>query len=96
MNITIKTIDKAADQIHGILQAYRSQIDEAFMKAETDQFTVSLGVTFKVVDGKMRIVTPIKFVSDQVKDSFETMYDPNQEELFAALASGQVEIKTNE
>lgn len=96
MNITIKTIDKAADQIRGPLQAYRTQIDEAFLKADTDQFTVSLGVTFRVVDGVLKITTPIKFVSEQIKDSFETMYDPNQEELFAALASGQVEMKTNE
>ena len=96
MNITIKTIDKAADQIRGALQAYRTQIDEAFLKADTDQFTVSLGVTFRVVDGVLKITTPIKFVSEQIKDSFETMYDPNQEELFAALASGQAEMKTNE
>ena len=96
MNITIKTIDKAADQIRGALQAYRTQIDEAFLKADTDQFTVSLGVTFRVVDGVLKITTPIKFVSEQIKDSFETMYDPNQEELFSALASGQVEMKTNE
>lgn len=96
MNITIKTIDKAADQIRGALQAYRTQIDEAFMKAETDQFTVNLGVTFRIVDGIMKITTPIRFVSEQIKDSFETMYDPNQEELFSALASGQVKISANE
>lgn len=96
MNITIKTIDKAADQIRGALQAYRTQIDEAFLKADTDQFTVSLGVTFRVVDGVLKITTPIKFVSEQIKDSFETMYDPNQEELFSALASGQVKISADE
>ena len=82
MNISAKTIDKAVEQIKGALHAYRTQIDEAFLKADSDQFTVSLGVTFKVVDGIFKIITPIKFVSDQVKDSFETMFDPNQEELF--------------
>lgn len=82
MNITTKTIDKAVSQISGALHAYRTQIDEAFLKAEGDQFTVSLGVTFKVVDGIFKIVTPIRFVSDQVKDSFETMFDPDQGELF--------------
>lgn len=82
MNISAKTIDKAVEQIKGALHAYRTQIDEAFLKSDSDQFTVSLGVTFKVVDGILKIITPIKFVSDQVKDSFETMFDPNQEELF--------------
>lgn len=85
MNITTKTIDKAVSQISGALHAYRTQIDEAFLKADGDQLTVNLGVTFKVVDGQLKIITPIKFVSDQVKDSFETMFDEMQEELFAHL-----------
>lgn len=96
MNITIKTIDRAVDQIRGALHVYRSQIDEAFLKSDSDQIVIGLGITFKVVEGQLKIVTPIKFVTDQVKDSFEVMYDPNQEELFQGIRDGNIEISINE
>lgn len=42
MNITSKTINRASEQIGGILRMYRTEIDKAFLKAD-DALTVSLG-----------------------------------------------------
>lgn len=81
MNITSKTINRASEQIGGILRMYRTEIDKAFLKAD-DALTVSLGLKFKPQNGKMEIETSIKFVTDQVKDSAKTLFDEAQEELF--------------
>lgn len=95
MNISVKTIDRAAEQIKGILHTYRAEIDEAFVKSEGG-LTISLGLKFEPSEGKIKITTPIKFVSDQIKDSFETVYDEAQEELFRGIANGDITISTGE
>lgn len=82
MQITPKTIVRSTEILGGVLRIYREKIDAAFLKAD-GALTVSLGLRFKPVEGKMEIKTSIKFVTDQVNDSFETLFDENQAELFA-------------
>lgn len=84
MQISQKTIERAIETVAASLRIYREKIDGAFLKAD-GALTVSLGLRFKPVEGKMEIKTSIKFVTDQVNDSFETLFDEHQDELFATL-----------
>lgn len=82
MQVSQKTIERSIEILGGVLRIYREKIDAAFLKAE-GAMTVNLGVRYKPVEGKMEIKTSIKFVTDQVNDSFETMFDENQDLLFS-------------
>ncbi|MHB8109693.1 MAG: hypothetical protein ACYDHW_06645 [Syntrophorhabdaceae bacterium] len=84
MQISPKTIERAIETVAGSLRIYREKIDGAFLKVE-GPLTIKLSVRFKPVEGKMEIKTGIKFVTDEVNDSFETMFDENQDDLFAAI-----------
>lgn len=92
MNITQKIMDRATEQIKGVLDTYRAQIDEAFLQAE-DSLTISLGLTFKPAGEKIKIITPIKFVTDQVSDKFETVFDERQDELFGTKEKREYGLK---
>ena len=84
MQVSQKRIERTIEIMGGVLRIYREKIAQAFLKAE-GAMTVNLGVRYKPVEGKMEIEASIKFVTDQVNDSFETMFDENQADLFAKV-----------
>jgi hypothetical protein len=84
VQVSPKTIERSIEILGGVLRIYREKIDAAFLKAD-GAMTVSLGIRYKPVGGKMGIKTSIKFITDQVNDSFETEFDENQADLFAKV-----------
>jgi len=84
VQVTQKTIERTIEILGGVLRIYREKIDQAFLKAD-GAMIVNLGIRYKPVNSKMGIKTSIKFVTDQVNDSFETEFDENQADLFAAV-----------
>lgn len=89
-----KTIEGATDLVGGLLRTYRTELDKAYLKAES-ALSVSIGLTFKPAETLtgIDIEAKIKFVTEQVKDSAGRVVDEAQMELFDKIKDGSITVE---
>jgi len=83
-------IEQIGEMTKKILCDYRERIERAYLKADGD---LTIKMSHKLSGGdasKIKVVTSIAFVEDQVKDDTTYIVDPNQFDLFPHTGEGDV------
>ena len=86
MKIGEKVLGKAREMIGRLIDQNRSEIDQAYMRAESS-LSVSIGLKF-MPSKKMDFVgieTSINFVADRIKDFLEAEISETQPNLFETI-----------
>ena len=81
-NVSQKVVKRTVEQIEGMLNSYREEMDGAYLSSESS-LSVAIGINYKPEEGdKVKITTTIKFVQGKISDSYDTVFDEKQDELF--------------
>jgi len=84
MEIGEKTLRKGGVLLTNSLLTYRKAINAAFLKAEGDELNIAMGLKIKTGtgNGNFKLTSKIKFVTDQIEDTFSDSVDELQTDLF--------------
>ena len=84
MKIGEKTLRKGGEMLTNAMLSYISKINEAFFNSGEADLKITLGLTIKpgAANGNFKLQSEIKFVTEQVKDTFSDSCDELQTNLF--------------
>lgn len=84
MKIGEKTLRKGGEMLTNAMLSYISKINEAFLNSGEADLKISLGLIIKpgAANGNFKLQSEIKFVTEQVKDTFSDSCDELQTGLF--------------
>jgi hypothetical protein len=84
MEIGEKTLKKGGELLTNSLLTYRKSINAAFLKVEGDELNITMGLKIKTGpgNGNFKLTSKIKFVTDQIEDTFSDSVDELQTNLF--------------
>jgi hypothetical protein len=84
MKIGEKTLRKGGEMLTNAMLAYITKINEAFLNSGEADLKITLGLTIKpgAANGNFKLQSEIKFVTEQVKDTFSDSCDELQTNLF--------------
>lgn len=78
-----KTIGFLQETISGLIRAHAEAIDEAYLRADGDKLSISIGATIAPGKGEqLKVKVAISFVTDRVKEEMEADIDEAQGSLF--------------
>jgi hypothetical protein len=86
MKIGEKTLRKGGEMLTNIMLSYISKINEAFLHNGESELKIGLDLTIKpgAANGNFKLQSGIKFVTEQIKDTFSDSCDELQTNLFDA------------
>ena len=84
MNIGEKTLRKGGEMLTNIMLSYISKINEAFLHNGESELKIGLDLTIKpgAANGNFKLQSGIKFITEQIKDTFSDSCDELQGNLF--------------
>lgn len=84
MKIGEKTLKKGGELLTNSLLTYQESINKAYLKAGGEELKITLGLAIKAGngDGNFKLQSKIKFVTDQIEDTFSESVDERQTNLF--------------
>ena len=90
MEIGEKTLQKGGELLTNSLLTYRKAINDAYMKNEGDELKITMGLTIKAGpgNGNFKLTSKIKFVTDQIEDTFTGSVDEIQTSMFNEAENG--------
>jgi len=79
----IKTaLDLVPEKIQGLLQDYEKDLDQAWVKMEKGDLTISFSATFGIKQGQNNCEVTMSFTKEKIKDKANFTWDDKQESLF--------------
>ncbi|MFA5323755.1 MAG: hypothetical protein WC373_13875 [Smithella sp.] len=84
MHIGEKTLLKGGEMLTNSMLTYEKAINQAFLKSESGELKISLSLSIKpgAANGAFKLQSGIKFVTDQINDTFTDQVDELQVNLF--------------
>jgi hypothetical protein len=84
MKIGEKTLKKGGEMLTSIMLSYISKINEAFLHNGESELKIGLDLTIKpgAANGNFKLQSGIKFITEQIKDTFSDSCDELQTNLF--------------
>lgn len=84
MKIGEKTLKRGGELLTNSLLTFQKSINEAFLKAGEDELKITMGLSIKAGpgNGNFKLQSKIKFVTDQIEETFSDSVDELQTDLF--------------
>lgn len=80
MHINHDVLKKISGQVAGLLHDHIDEMEEAFLKSDSDKLGISMASTVEVTKdpGSMKVKTTLSFVKEKVKDEAVDYVELNQ------------------
>jgi len=84
MEIGPKTLRKGGELLTNSLLTYRKAINDAYLKSGETELKITMGLAIKMGrgEGTFDLTSKIKFVTDQIEDTFSESVDQLQTNMF--------------